>query len=162
MNSKEKMMNLSREELKRAAKIMKLKGYGNANKEGLVDLIMRQAAIISRAEYDAESAILLIREAMGLSTSGNLKSRTAGIRQSKVENAKSAKQLANEAMVSVRAALKVKGKPKLKKQFLARMKKEMDEFEKELMTITSTQPAVAARKTANKSYKDSAEMKQEV
>tara|TARA_R110000822_G_scaffold48224_3_gene127290 strand:- start:2403 stop:2702 length:300 start_codon:yes stop_codon:yes gene_type:complete len=98
---------------------------------------------------------------MGLSTSGNLKSRTAGLRKSKAEDAKSAKQIAQEAMVSVRAALKVKGKPKLKKQFLARMKKEMDDFEKELMAISSKQPAVAARKTANKSYKDSAEMKQD-
>jgi hypothetical protein len=41
------------------------------------------------------------------------------------------------------------------------MKKEMDDFEKELMAISSKQPAVAARKTANKSYKDSAEMKQD-
>ena len=161
MSSKENMMKLSREELKRAAKVMRLKGYGNANKEGLVDLIMRQAEKISKAEYDAEGAILLIRETMGLSTSGNLKSRTAGLRKSKAEDAKSAKQIAQEAMVSVRAALKVKGKPKLKKQFLARMKKEMDDFEKELMAISSKQPAVAARKTANKSYKDSAEMKQD-
>ena len=140
MSSKEKMMKLSREELKRAAKVMRLKGYGNANKEGLVDLIMRQAAIISKAEYDAEGA---------------------GLRKSKAEDAKSAKQIAQEAMVSVRAALKVKGKPKLKKQFLARMKKEMDDFEKELMAISSKQPAVAARKTANKSYKASAEMTQD-
>ena len=65
-------------------------------------------------------------------------------------------------MSAMREALRIKDKPKLKRQFLAKMKKEMADFEKELDKITSQQPAVAARKTASKSYKDSAELKQEV
>ena len=117
-----KLETLSREDLKRAAKILKLKGFSN----------------------------------------GNLKSRTAGLRKSKVDDAKTAKQIATEAMASIREAMSIKSKPKLKKQFLTRMKKEMETFEKELDAISSKEPAVAARKTANKSYKDSAEMKQEL
>ena len=157
-----KLETLSREDLKRAAKILKLKGYGNKNKTELISAIMEAGKSIRKAEYDAESAILKVREALGLSTSGNLKSRTAGLRKSKIEDAKSAKQIASEAMASMRQALRIKDKPKLKKQFLAKMKKEMADFEKELDKITSQQPAVAARKTASKSYKDSAELKQEV
>ena len=117
---------------------------------------------IRLAEYDAEAAILKVREALGLSTSGNLKSRTQGLRKSKIDDAKTPKQIASEAMVAMRQALRIKDKPKLKKQFLAKMKKEMADFEKELDKISAQQPAVAARKTANKSYKDSDEMKQEV
>ena len=81
-----KLETLSREELKRAAKILKLKGYGNKNKTELISAIM--------------------------------------------------------AMVAMRQALRIKDKPKLKKQFLAKMKKEMLEFEKELEKITAQQPEV--------------------
>ena len=157
-----KLETLSREDLKRAAKVLKIKGYGNKNKTELIALVMEAGKNIRKAEYDAESAILKVREALGLSTSGNLKSRTAGLRKSKVEDAKSPKQIAAEAMASIREAMKIKDKPKLKKEFLTRMKKEMDAFEKELDAISAKQPAVAARKTANKSYKDSAEMKQDL
>ena len=157
-----KLETLSREDLKRAAKILKLKGFSNKNKKELTALIMEAGKDIRKAEYDAESAILKVREALGLSTSGNLKSRTAGLRKSKVDDAKTAKQIATEAMASIREAMSIKSKPKLKKQFLTRMKKEMETFEKELDAISSKEPAVAARKTANKSYKDSVEMKQEL
>tara|TARA_R110000803_G_scaffold180443_2_gene242869 strand:- start:1202 stop:1699 length:498 start_codon:yes stop_codon:yes gene_type:complete len=157
-----KLETLSREDLKRAAKILKLKGYGNKNKTELISAIMEAGKSIRKAEYDAEAAILKVREALGLSTSGNIKSRTAGLRKSKIDDAKTPKQIASEAMASMRQALRIKDKPKLKKQFLTKMRKEMDEFEKELDRITSQQPAVAARKTANKSYKGSAELKQEV
>ena len=137
-----KLETLSREDLKRAAKILKLKGYGNKNKTELISAIMEAGKSIRKAEYDAEAAILKVREALGLSTSGNLKSRTAGLRKSKIEDAKSAKQIASEAMVAMRQALRIKDKPKLKKQFLAKMKKEMLEFEKELEKITAQQPEV--------------------
>ncbi len=157
-----KLETLSRDELKRAAKILKLKGYGNKNKTELIADIMEAGKSIRKSEYDAEAAILKVREALGLSTSGNIKSRTQGLRKSKKEDAKTPKQIASEAMTAMRQALAIKDKPKLKRQFLAKMKKEMADFEKELNKITSSQPAVAARKTANKSYKDSAEMKQEV
>ena len=157
-----KLETLSREDLKRAAKILKLKGYGNKNKTELISAIMEAGKSIRKAEYDAEAAILKVREALGLSTSGNIKSRTAGLRKSKIDDAKTPKQIASEAMASMRQALRIKDKPKLKRQFLAKMKKEMLDFEKELDKITSQEPAVAARKTANKSYKGSAELKQEV
>ena len=137
-----KLETLSREELKRAAKILKLKGYGNKNKTELISAIMEAGKSIRKAEYDAEAAILKVREALGLSTSGNLKSRTAGLRKSKIEDAKSAKQIASEAMSAMREALKIKGSPKLKKQFLTKMRKEMLDFEKELEKITAQQPEV--------------------
>ena len=111
-----KLETLSREDLKRAAKVLKIKGYGNKNKTELIALVMEAGKNIRKAEYDAEAAILKVREALGL----------------------------------------------LKKQFLTRMKAEMDAFEKELDAISAREPAVAARKTANKSYKDSAEMKQDL
>ena len=82
-----KLETLSREDLKRAAKILKLKGYGNKNKTELISAIMEAGKNIRKAEYDAEAAILKVREALGLSTSGNLKSRTAGLRKSKVDDA---------------------------------------------------------------------------
>ena len=157
-----KLEALSRNDLLRAAKILKLKGFSNKNKKELTALIMDAGKNIRKAEYDAEAAILKVREALGLSTSGNLKSRTAGLRKSKVDDAKSPKQIAAEAMASIREAMRIKEKPKLKKQFLARMKAEMEAFEKELDAISAKQPAVAARKTANKSYKDSAEMTQDL
>ena len=157
-----KLETLSRNDLLRAAKILKLKGFSNKNKKELISLIMDAGKNIRKAEFDAEAAILKVREALGLSTSGNLKSRTAGLRKSKVDDAKTPKQIAAEAMASIRQAMKIKDKPKLKKQFLTRMKKEMEAFEKELDAISAKQPAVAARKTANKSYKDSAELSQEL
>ena len=157
-----KLETLSRNDLLRAAKILKIKGFSNKNKTQLIALVMDAGKDIRKAEFDAEAAILKVREALGLSTSGNLKSRTAGLRKSKIEDNKTPKQIAKEAMASIRQAMKIKDKPKLKKQFLTRMKAEMEAFEKELETISAKQPAVAARKTANKSYKDSAEMKQEL
>ena len=125
-----KLMKLSREDLKRAAKILKLKGYGNKNKRELAISIMDAGEKVSFAEYDAEGAILNVREALGLSTSGNLKSRTAGLRKSKIDDAKSPKELAAEAMRAVAAALSATNrKPKLNKQFKMKIKKELDDFE---------------------------------
>ena len=83
-------------------------------------------------EYEAEKAIKVMREALGLSTHGNIKNRTQGIRKSKKDDAKSPKALADEALALVKEALAMKGKPKLKKQLLARMMKEMDKFEEEM------------------------------
>ena len=84
-----KLETLSREDLKRAAKVLKLKGFGNKNKTELISAIMEAGKNIRKAEYDAESAILKVREALGLSTSGNLKSRTAGLRKSNISKAAS-------------------------------------------------------------------------
>ena len=159
-----KLETLSRDELKRAAKVLKLKGYGNKNKTELISSIMEAGKEVSASEYDAESAILKVREALGLSTHGRIKSRTQGLRKSKKDDAKSPKRLASEAMAAMREATgsRLRTQPKLKKQFLAKMRKEMDDFEKEVEAITSRQPAVAARKSASKRYKDSSQLKQDV
>ncbi len=158
-----KLETLSRDQLKRAAKILKLKGYGNKNKTELISAIMEARKEFTKSQYDAEAAILAVREALGLSTHGKVKSRTQGIRRSAKDEAKSPKELASEAMDAMRKALAMTERtPKLKKQFLARMRKEMDEFEKDVEKITSQQPAVAARKTARKRYKDSSQLKQDV
>ena len=53
-----KLETLSRDELKRAAKVLKLKGYGNKNKTELISSIMEAGKEVSAAEYDAESAHL--------------------------------------------------------------------------------------------------------
>ena len=153
---------LSRLDLKRAAKILKLKGYGNKNKTELIALIMEAEKQISKHQYDAEDAILKVREALGLSISGNIKSRTQGLRKNYKDSTKTAKELAADAMKSMREAMAVRDKPKLKKQFIERMRKEMDAFEKEIEEINRKQPAVAARRSANKRYKDSAELKQDL
>jgi hypothetical protein len=160
---KERLMALSREDLKKAAKVLKLAGYGNKNKTQLVNMIMEASREVSKAQYEAEGAILKVREALGLSTHGKVKSRTQGIRKSFKDEAKSPKELASEALAAMRKAMAMaEGKPKLKRQFVARMKKEMDDFEKEVEEITSRQPAVAARKAASKRYKDSSQLIQEL
>ena len=77
---KEELMKMSREDLKRGAKILKLKGFGNKNKAQLVDMIMENKGKLSEGQFMAEDAILKIREALGLSTSGNIKKATKGLR----------------------------------------------------------------------------------
>ena len=101
-----------------------------------------------------------MREALGLSTHGNIKNRTQGIRKSKKDDAKSPKALADEALALVKEALAMKGKPKLKKQLLARMMKEMDKFEEEIESIKTT-PKETARRRANVSQMESSGMKQD-
>jgi len=133
-----KLETLSRTDLKRAAKVLKIKGFGNKNKTELIADIMEAGKKVSDAQYDAEEAILQIREALGLSTSGNIKSRIKGIRKSKKDDEKSPKQLAKEALALMREATgsRLRTQPKLKKQFIMRMKKELEEFEKEIEEIT--------------------------
>jgi len=133
-----KLETLSRNDLKRAAKVLKIKGFGNKNKTELIVDIMEAGKKVSDAQYDAEEAILQIREALGLSTSGNIKSRIKGIRKSKKDDEKSPKQLAKEALALMREATgsRLRTQPKLKKQFIMRMKKELEEFEKEIEEIT--------------------------
>jgi len=131
-----KLMKLSREDLKRSAKILKLKGYGNKSKRELAISIMDAGEKVRLAEYNAEGVILTIREALGLSTSGNLKSRTAGLRKSKIDDAKSPKVLAQEALVAVRAAMAASNRsPKLSKQFKTRIANELEKFEKDLKKL---------------------------
>ncbi len=133
-----KLETLSRNDLKRAAKVLKIKGFGNKNKTELIADIMEAGKKVSDPQYDAEEAILQIREALGLSTSGNIKSRTKGLRKSKKDDEKSPKQLAREALALMREATgsRLRTQPKLKKQFIMRMKKELEEFEKEIEEIT--------------------------
>jgi len=133
-----KLETLSRNDLKRAEKVLKIKGFGNKNKTELIADIMEAGKKVSDAQYDAEEAILQIREALGLSTSGNIKSRIKGIRKSKKDDEKSPKQLAKEALALMREATgsRLRTQPKLKKQFIMRMKKELEEFEKEIEEIT--------------------------
>ena len=100
-----KLETLSRDQLKRAAKILKLKGYGNKNKTELISAIMEARKEFTKSQYDAEAAILAVREALGLSTHGKVKSRTQGIRRSAKDEAKSPKELASEAMDAMRKAL---------------------------------------------------------
>tara|TARA_R110002020_G_scaffold100898_2_gene238236 strand:+ start:11264 stop:11698 length:435 start_codon:yes stop_codon:yes gene_type:complete len=125
-----KLQTLSREQLKRAAKVLKLKGYSNKNKSELISMISENKSKMSDAEYDANQTILRIREVLGLSTSGNVKSATQGIRKSKKEADKPAKQQADEALKMVKDALSsIKKKPKLSKQFLKRLDAEMKRHE---------------------------------
>ena len=158
-----KLETLSRDELKRAAKILKVPKFGNKNKTELISAIMEGGKKqLFRGEYDAEDAILKVREALGLTTDPRA-GRTKGIRKSFKDEAKSPKELATEAMAAMRKAMaQTHGKPKLKKQFIARMKKEMDEFEADIEKIKSKKPAVEARKAARASYKDSAQLKQDL
>jgi uncharacterized protein YdaL len=125
-----KLQTLSREQLKRAAKVLKLKGYSNKNKSELISMISENKSKVSEAVYNANEAILKIREALKLSTSGNVKSATQGLRKSKKEADKPAKQQADEALKMVKDALStIKKKPKLSKQFLTRLEAEMKRHE---------------------------------
>ncbi len=124
--AKEALMKMSREDLKRGAKILKLKGFGNKNKTQLVDMIMENKGKLSEGQFMAEDAILKIREALSLSTSGNIKKATKGLRNTPKSgrNQKSAQRLAEEALMDVRKATrKSKGKLELDKDVVARLKK---------------------------------------
>lgn len=125
MKGKAELMKLSREDLKRAAKIMKLKGFGNKNKSQLVDMIIDNKDKLSRGELEANEAIIMVREALGLSTSGNIKKETKGLRNTPKSgrNEKSAQRLANEAIADIRKAMrKSKGKLDLDKDVIAKLK----------------------------------------
>ncbi len=126
--AKEALMKMSREDLKRGAKILKLKGYANKNKSAIIDMILQNKGKLSEGQFMAEDAILKIREAMGLSTSGNIKKKTKGLRNTPKsgKNQKSAQRLAEEALTDVRKAMrKSKGKLELDKDVVDRLKKEM-------------------------------------
>jgi len=113
-------------------------GVSGLNKTKLINKTMDAMEDGKFDNYDADKVILEIREALGLSTHGNVKSRTQGLRKSKVDDAKSAKQLASESLALVKEALAMTNrKPKLRKQFINRMKKELDDFEIEIKEITS-------------------------
>ncbi len=126
--AKEALMKMSREDLKRGAKILKLKGYANKNKSAIIDMILQNKGKLSEGQFMAEDAILKIREAMGLSTSGKIKKKTKGLRNTPKsgKNQKSAQRLAEEALTDVRKAMrKSKGKLELDKDVVDRLKKEM-------------------------------------
>lgn len=113
-------------------------GVSGLNKTKLINKTMDAMEDGKFDNYDADKVILEIREALGLSTHGNVKSRTQGLRKSKVDDAKSAKQLASESLALVKEALAMTNrKPKLRKQFINRMKKELDDFEIEIKEMTS-------------------------
>ena len=50
-----KLQTLSREELKRGAKVLKLKGYTNKNKSELIAMIIEAVPQIKSSEYEAEN-----------------------------------------------------------------------------------------------------------
>mgnify|MGYP003677624587 CR=1 FL=1 len=134
-----KLQTLSREQLKRAAKVLKLKGYSNKNKSELISMISENKNKVSEAVYDANETILKIREALKLSTSGNVKSATQGLRKSKKEADKPAKQQADEALKMVKDALSsIKKKPKLSKQFLTRLEAEMARHEQFIENVNKS------------------------
>jgi len=113
-------------------------GVSGLNKTKLINKTMDAMEEGKFDNYDADKVILEIREALGLSTHGNVKNRTQGLRKSKVDDAKSAKQLASESLALVKEALAMTNrKPKLRKQFINRMKKELDDFEIEIKEMTS-------------------------
>ncbi len=152
---------LSRKQMVDALKVIKYKKpYRNKNKDELIAIMEQELKSGGFKEYEAEKAIKVMREALGLSTHGNIKNRTQGIRKSKRDDAKSPKALADEALSLVKEALAMKGKPKLKKQLLARMMKEMDKFEEEIESIKTT-PKETARRRANVSQMESSGMKQD-
>jgi len=125
MKGKAELMKLSREDLKRAAKIMKIKGFGNKNKSQLVDMIIANKDVLSRGQLEANEAILMVREALGLSTSGNIKKETKGLRNTPKtgRNQKSAQRLATEAIADMKKATrKSKGKLGLDKDVVAKLK----------------------------------------
>lgn len=61
---------------------------------------------------------------------------------------KTAKQAASEAMSSVREVLKIEGSPKMKKQFVERLRKELDDLEKSLIPKKELDREFAAAKAA--------------
>jgi hypothetical protein len=116
-------------------------GVSGLNKTKLINKTMDAMEEGKFDNYDADKVILEIREALGLSTHGNVKNRTQGLRKSKVDDAKSAKQLASESLALVKEALAMTNrKPKLRKQFINRMKKELDDFEIEIKEMTAGTP----------------------
>lgn len=153
---KEKLAKLSREELKKAAKVMKLKGFGNKNKKDLVEMLAAEIPKMRSAQYNAESAILAVRKALKMSTSGNIKDRTKGIRKSKKEAAKPASQQAAEAMRDVQKAMSYK--PRMKRSFKTKVEKDMEKFNRDVTNITSRQPERARRLAQRASYIESAGM----
>ena len=154
----ELLQDLTREQLKRAAKVLKLKGFSNKNKNQLIAMVLKNRNKLSDAEYRANEAILVVRESLGLSTSGNLKNPTKGIRISKKEAAKPAKQQADEALKMVKAALKASSEmPKLRQQLIRRIKKEYEPIDK-----PSIKKTLKTREERNKSAKASADLISEV
>lgn len=114
---------------------------------------------------EAKSAVFEMRKALGLSTATNVKSATQGLRKSAKDDKKSAKDLADEALGMVKKALAMTGKPKLKKQFLQRVQKEMDAFDEDVKEITRV-PGKTQRKASGvrdrASRLDSSQLKQDV
>ena len=81
------LMKIKRAELIRGLKVVGVSGVNNLKKSDLVNKMMDEMEKGKFKQYEADKTILLIREALGLSTHGNLKSRTAGIRKSKKDEA---------------------------------------------------------------------------
>ena len=148
MNANSRATDLSilkKTELQDVLRAIKYKGnIANKNKTQLIAIIMDEEDKGNMKQFHAHDAILKMRQALGLSTHRNVKSRTQGLRKSKAEDAKSAKQQASEALALVKQAASFK--PKLKKQFLERLKNEMEKMEKDIDKITSKIPIGVERK----------------
>jgi hypothetical protein len=142
---KEALMKLSRAEMLRAGKVLKIKNMGNKNKTQMVTMIMEAIPKMSQSEYDANSTILMIRELLGLST------RTQKIRKS----SKPAKQQADEAMADMKKAMKPRRRTKKQKESI---NTDMEKFEEEITNITSYVPIDVQRRMRRNNYIDSAGM----
>ena len=159
------LQTLSRTELQEILRVIRFKGAIAAkNKTELIASIMEADDKGLMKNYEAQSAIKKMREVLNLSTHRNIKSATQGLRKNKRDEAKDPKQLASEALDLVKKALSQKGKPKLKKQLVARMKKELEDFDAELKSITTDKKTQAKieRVRARERAKASAELKQDL
>jgi len=131
------LMKLPKKTLIDGLKVVKFKGISaKLNKKELVKRMLDGMEEGYFKHYEEEKTIKLIREALGLSTHGNIKDRTQGLRKSKIDDSKTPKQLASESLALVKQALAMTDrKPKLKKQFISRIRKELDDFEEELKNL---------------------------
>tara|TARA_R110002072_G_scaffold295475_1_gene466464 strand:- start:132 stop:656 length:525 start_codon:yes stop_codon:yes gene_type:complete len=157
---------MSRPELLKVLQIGGETGFGNKNKTQMINRIIKMNEDGNLKYIEAKAVVREIRQALGLSVSGNIKSATQGIRKNKKDESKSAKELASDAMKAVRDALAAaERKPKLSKQIKTRIAKEINDFENDLAKITKMDKVTRAkvgRAKATERYKDSAELKQDV
>ena len=155
----------TRDDLLTILQVAKVGGYANANKTKMINKIIKMNEEGELKYIEAKRAVYEMRQALGLSTNTKVKSDTQGLRKSKKDDKKSAKDLADEALGMVKKALALKGKPKLKKQFLQRIQKEMDDFEDEIKEVTRVPGKTmrAAERVRDKQSRyDSSQLKQDV
>jgi len=108
------------------------KGLGTKTKDQLIAIVETQEKKGAFKNYEANEAVRMVRKALGLSTHGNVKSRTQGLKPNKSDAGKSGKELAEEALLSVRKAMNFKTDNRVKKMLLQTLKNDLDQFEDEM------------------------------